>query len=84
MHIHYEMNDIIDTRKKKALLYANLITLTITMSITDAILERFVLNALSLDNSIRWVGIASSEGELLLVRRRKDLVPLMTYEENQE
>lgn len=54
------------------------------MSITDAILERFVLNALSLDNSIRWVGLASSEGELLLVRRRKDLVPLMTYEENQE
>jgi hypothetical protein len=54
------------------------------MSTTDVTLERFVNNALSLDKSIRWVGLASSEGELLLVRRRKNLVPLMTLEENQE
>lgn len=51
---------------------------------TNSVLERFLLNVLELDKSIRWVGVASSEGELLSVKRRKDLVPLMTDEENQE
>jgi len=54
------------------------------LSTKDTVLEEFILNVLALDKSIRWVGVASSEGELLLVKRRKDLVPLMTYEENQE
>jgi hypothetical protein len=56
----------------------------VTLSTKNTVLEGFVLNVLALDKSIRWVGVASSEGELLLVKRRKDLVPLMTYEENQE
>jgi hypothetical protein len=56
----------------------------VTLSTKNTVLEGFVLNVLALDRSIRWVGVASSEGELLLVKRRKDLVPLMTYEENQE
>lgn len=56
----------------------------VTLSTTKTVLEGFVLNVLGLDKSIRWVGVASSEGELLLVKRRKDLVPLMTHEENQE
>jgi hypothetical protein len=56
----------------------------VTLSTKNTILEGFVLNVLELDKSIRWVGVASSEGELLLVKRRKDLVPLMTHEENQE
>lgn len=51
---------------------------------TNSVLEGFLLNVLELDKSIRWVGVASSEGELLSVKRRKDLVPLMTDEENQE
>jgi hypothetical protein len=54
------------------------------LSTKNTVLEGFVLNVLALDKSIRWVGVASSEGELLLVKRRKDLVPLMTHEENQE
>jgi hypothetical protein len=56
----------------------------VTLSTKNTVLEGFVLNVLALDKSIRWVGVASSEGELLLVKRRKDLVPLMTHEENQE
>ena len=56
----------------------------VTLSTKNTVLEGFVLNVLGLDESIRWVGVASSEGELLLVKRRKDLVPLMTHEENQE
>jgi hypothetical protein len=56
----------------------------VTLSTTNTVLERFLLNVLGLDKSIRWVGVASSVGELLLVKRRKDLVPLMTHEENQE
>jgi hypothetical protein len=56
----------------------------VTLSTKNTVLEGFVLNVLELDKSIRWVGVASSEGELLLVKRRKDLVPLMTHEENQE
>jgi hypothetical protein len=56
----------------------------VTLSTKNTVLEGFVRNVLALDKSIRWVGVASSEGELLLVKRRKDLVPLMTYEENQE
>lgn len=51
---------------------------------TNSVLEGFLLNVLELDKSIRWVGVASSEGELLSIKRRKDLVPLMTDEENQE
>ncbi len=47
-------------------------------------MEKFAINILDLNKSIRWIGIASSAGDLLLVKRRKDLVPLMTFEENQE
>lgn len=54
------------------------------MSIPDTFLEDFILSTLDLDKSIRWVGIASSDGNLLLVKRRKDLVPLMTYQENKD
>ena len=54
------------------------------MSITQAYMEKFAITLLDLNKSIRWIGIASSLGELLLVKRRKDLIPLMTLEENQE
>src|SRR5215813_13187236 len=54
------------------------------MSIPDTFLEDFILSTLDLDKSIRWVGIASSDGNLLLVKRRKDLVPLMKYQENKD
>ena len=54
------------------------------MSITQAYMEKFAITLLDLNKSIRWIGIASSTGELLLVKRRKDLIPLMTLEENQE
>ncbi len=47
-------------------------------------MEKFAITLLDLNKSIRWIGIASSIGELLLVKRRKDLIPLMTLEENQE
>jgi hypothetical protein len=54
------------------------------LSTANTVLEEFIQGVLGLDKSIRWVGVASLEGELLFVKRRKDLVPLMTHEENQE
>jgi hypothetical protein len=54
------------------------------LTTANTVLEGFIEGVLGLDKSIRWVGVASSEGELLFVKRRKDLVPLMTHEENQE
>jgi hypothetical protein len=54
------------------------------LTTANTVLEGFIEGVLGLDKSIRWVGVASSEGELLFVKRRKDLLPLMTHEENQE
>jgi hypothetical protein len=44
----------------------------------------FTNTILDVDQSIRWVGITNKEGLIINEKYRKDLVPFLTEEENEE
>lgn len=44
----------------------------------------FTSTILHIDTSIRWVGITNKEGLIINEKYRKDLIPLLTEEENEE
>jgi len=50
----------------------------------DELLSTFVKKVLSLNKSIRWVGIANQRGIIIKETYREELTPLLTSEENLE
>jgi hypothetical protein len=50
----------------------------------DELLSTFVKKVLSLNKSIRWVGIANQHGIIIKETYREELAPLLTSEENLE
>ena len=44
----------------------------------------FTNTILNIDKSIRWVGITNNEGLIINEKYRKELIPLLTEEENEE